>query len=63
MARLTLKKLKPEEKVNLSISITDVCVRICANAVKDRNPTIREKGLIEQVRARIMYGKRRHCEV
>lgn len=60
---MTFKKMKPEEKVNLSISMTDVCVRICVDSLKDRDKTIKEEELLEKVRTRIMYGKRRHCEV
>jgi len=39
---LSLRKLKPEEKVNLAINMTDVCVQICANDVKDQNKNIKE---------------------
>jgi len=60
---LSLDRLKPEEKVNLAISMTDTCVRVCADAVKDRYRTIREEELIERVRERIVYGKRRRSEV
>ena len=60
---MNLERLKPEEKVNLSINMTDVCVQVCADAVKDQNKNITEKQLIEEVRARIMYQKRRHHEV
>jgi len=58
-----LKKLKPEEKVNLSINMTDVCVQICADGIRDQNKNITEAQLREKLRARIMYQKRRHCEV
>jgi len=60
---LVLEKLKPEEKVNLSISMTDACVSICFDAIKDQDETIKEEELMEKVRARIMYQKRRHHEV
>ena len=56
-------KLKPEEKVNLAINMTDVCVQICAEGVKSQNENIKEKELIEKVRERMMYQKRRHHEV
>jgi hypothetical protein len=59
----TPEKLKPEEKVNLSIGMIDACVHICANAIKDRDETIKEEELLEKVRARITYKKRRHYEV
>jgi len=60
---LSLDKLKPEEKVNFSIDMTDVCARVCADAIRDRDKALKEEELIEQVRARIMHGKRRHREV
>ncbi|KPV61933.1 MAG: hypothetical protein AOA66_1606 [Candidatus Bathyarchaeota archaeon BA2] len=60
---MTLETLKPEEKVNLSISMIDTCIRICAEALKDQDETIKEEELLEKVRARIMYKKRRHHEV
>ena len=60
---MSLDKWKPEEKVNLSIGMTDVCARVCADAVRERSRVVKEEELIEQVRARIMYGKRRHREV
>lgn len=58
-----LKKLKPEEKVNLSINMTDVCVQICAEGIRDQNKNITEAQLREKLRARIMLQKRRHHEV
>jgi len=59
----TLEKLKPEEKVNLSISMVDVCVRICADSLKDQDVNIKEEELLEKVRERTVYQKRRHYEV
>ena len=60
---MALEKLKPEEKVNLAIDMIDVCIRICADAIRDQNDTIKEEELLERVRERIMYRKRRHYEV
>lgn len=54
-----MKELKPEEKVNLAVGMSDVCIRICADAIRDQNRTISEEELVERVRERIMYGKRR----
>jgi hypothetical protein len=59
MMWLSIKKLKPEEKVNLAINMTDVCVRICADAVREEYPNIEESELIERVRERMMFGRRR----
>lgn len=58
-----LKKLKPEEKVNLSINMTDVCVQICADGIRNQNRNITEAQLRKKLRARIMHQKRRHYEV
>jgi hypothetical protein len=60
---LTFEKLTPEEKVNLSIGMIDACIHICADALRDQDTTITEEELLEKVRARIMYQKRRHHEV
>jgi len=60
---LPLDHLKPKEKMNLAVSMTDVCVRVCADAVTDQYPKIEDEELIERVRERIMFGKRREREV
>ena len=56
---MSQSELKPEEKVNLAIGMTDVCVRVCADGIRDLNPDIREEELMERVRERIGFGKRR----
>lgn len=63
MVYLELEKLKPEEKVNLSISMIDTCVSISIDALKDEDPTVKEEKLLEKARERIAYTKRRHYEV
>jgi len=60
---LNRKKLTPEEKVNLAISMTDFVIEICAAGIRDQNPNITEAELREKLRERIMYQKRRHHEV
>jgi hypothetical protein len=60
---LTFEKLKPDEKVNLSIGMIDTCIHICIDAIRDQDETINEEELLEKVRSRIMYKKRRHHEV
>lgn len=52
-----------EKRVNLAINMSDVCVRISSDAVRDRNPRVKEEELLELVRERIMYGRRRVREV
>jgi hypothetical protein len=56
---LVVKRLKREDRVNLAVGMSDVCVRVCADGVRDQNPGISEKELIERVRERLMFGKRR----
>jgi len=63
VVQLSAGELKPEEKVNLTIAMTDVCVRVYADAVRDRNPGINEAELIERVRERITYSRRRRSGV
>ena len=49
--------------MKLSISMTDACVKICADSIKDQIEDIKEEELLDKVRARTMYQKRRHHEV
>ena len=56
---LVVKRLKPEDMMNLAVGMSDVCVRVCADGVRDQNPGISEGKLIERVRERLMFGKRR----
>ena len=55
---LVVRRLKPEERVNLAIGMSDVCIRVCADGVRDQNPGISEEELIERVRERLMFDKR-----
>ena len=56
---MDMMELKPEERVNLAIGMTDVVVRICADGIRDRNPGIDEQQLLEFLRERIMFGRGR----
>jgi hypothetical protein len=56
-SELYFAKLKPEEKVELAVSMTDACVRMCADGIRDRQSRISERELIEQVRERLMFMK------
>lgn len=56
---LSVGELKPEEKVNVAIELSDVCVRVCADGVRDRYGRIKEEELVELVRERLMFGRRR----
>jgi len=53
-----VKRLKPEERVNLAVGMSDVCIRVCADGVGDQNPGISEEELIERVRERLEWSKR-----
>jgi len=52
-----------EKRVNLAINMSDVCVRISSDAIRDKNPRIKEEELLELVREKIRYGRRRTREV
>ncbi len=62
MARLN-RKLRPEEKVEIAVNMSDVCVRICAEGIRDQNPRVKEERVIEKVRKRIFREKPHHYEV
>ena len=49
---LRLRRLKPEEKVNIAIDMTDACVRICAEGIRAQCPRIAEDELLERLRER-----------
>ena len=53
-----MRRLKPEERVNLAVGMSDVCIRVCADGVRDQNPEISEEELFERVRERLMFDKR-----
>jgi len=61
-ADLDFSELTPEEKVNLAINMTDVCVRICAEGIRDQHPGITEDRLLEMLRERIAFGKQLNAE-
>lgn len=49
--------------MNLAVSMTDVCTRVCAEGIRDRDVSIKEKHVIEKVRERIIRKKPHHFEV
>jgi len=51
-------RLKPEEKVNMAIDMTDTVVHICAEGIKAQHPDITEEELIEKLRERFAWMKR-----
>jgi len=50
-------RLKPEERVNLAVNMSDVCIRVCVEGVKSQHPSVSDEELIERVRERLMYDK------
>jgi hypothetical protein len=54
-----LRQLKPEEKVNIAIDMTDACVHICAEGIRAQYPQIAEDELLEKLRERTEYAKGR----
>ena len=54
-----MMELKPEERVNLAIGMTDAAVRICADGIRDHHPGIDEEQLLELLRERILFGRGR----
>jgi len=62
VARLN-RKLRPEEKVEIAVNMSDVCVRICAEGIRDQNASIKEKRVIEKVRKRILRRQPHRYEV
>jgi hypothetical protein len=53
-----LGRLKPEEKVNMAIDMTNAVVSICAEGIRAQNPDISEEELIEKLRERFAWMKR-----
>jgi len=53
-----VKRLKPEDRVNLAIGMSDVCIRVCAEGIKAQYPGISDEELIEKLRERFEWSKR-----
>lgn len=51
-------RLKPEQKVDMAVDMSEACVRVCAEGIKSRNLNITEEELIEKLRERFNWGKR-----
>ncbi|MEM3616652.1 MAG: hypothetical protein QXG76_05580 [Candidatus Bathyarchaeia archaeon] len=65
LAVLDWRRLKPEQRVNFAVDMSDVCIMVCAEGVKAQNPRLSDEALIELVRERLMYEKnlrRGSCE-
>jgi hypothetical protein len=53
-----LGHLKPEEKVLICMDLTDGCVRICADGIRNQFLDISEEELIVRLRERLEWSKR-----
>lgn len=56
-------KLQPEERVNAAVYMSDLCVRVCADSIRDKDLTVTDEDLLRLVRKRISFGKTGHREV
>ena len=56
--RKRLGRLKPEEKVLICMDLTDSCVRMCADGIRNQFPGISEEELIVRLRERLEWSKR-----
>jgi hypothetical protein len=54
-----LGRLKPEEKIAMAIDMTDACGCICADGIRAQNPDISEEELVEKLRERLEWIKRK----
>ncbi|MEM1557567.1 MAG: hypothetical protein QXG12_03140 [Thermoproteota archaeon] len=54
----SMKNLNPEEKVELAIEMSDVCVAVCTAGIKAQKPGLNESSLLEELRKRIKWMKR-----
>jgi len=59
VALLSSGELKPEERVNLAIGMTDACVRVCVEGIMNRGRPLTDEEVREKVRERIMYARGR----
>lgn len=55
---MSSNKLKPQDRVRLAVSMTNVVTRICADGVKEAHPKITEEELISLLRRRFSFGRR-----
>jgi hypothetical protein len=59
VALLSSVELKPEERVNLAIGMTDACIRVCIEGILSRGQSLTDEEVMEKVRERIMYARGR----
>lgn len=49
--------------MNAAVYMSDLCVRVCADSVRDKNFMITDEELLRLVRERISFGKTGYREV
>ena len=49
--------LKPEQKVLIAIDMTDGCMRVCADGIRQQFPGICDEELLEKLRERLEWAK------
>jgi len=57
-----LGSLKPEEKVLLAIDLTDCCLQICADGIRNQCPDISEEELFSRLCERLEWPKRQRLK-
>jgi len=57
-----MTRLTPEEKVRITIDLTDAATAITAAGIKDSHPGITEEEVLEELRRRIAQTRRRREE-
>ncbi len=57
-----MRRLTPEEKVSITIDLTDAATSITAAGIKDSDPDITEEQLLEELRKRVAPTRRTRDE-
>ena len=57
-----MRRLTPEEKVRITIDLTDAATSITAAGIRDSHPGITEQEVLEELRRRIAQTRRRREE-
>ncbi|MCL5877271.1 MAG: hypothetical protein M1540_05615 [Candidatus Bathyarchaeota archaeon] len=52
-----LGHLKPDQKVQIAIDMTDGCMRVCADGIRQQFPGISDEALLDKLRERIKWAK------
>jgi len=60
---LPRSRLKPDERVNAAVYMSDLSLKVCCDSIKDQNCKITEEELVKRVTERIGFGRRRNDEV